>query len=42
MKEERNIFWGMVLLMGAAALIADRLGFLQGIGFWSVLLNICL
>lgn len=42
MKEERNIFWGMVLLMGAAALIAGRLGFLQGIGFWSVLLNICL
>lgn len=42
MKEERNIFFGMVMLMGAAALIAERFGFLQGIGFWPILLNICL
>ena len=33
MKEKGNIFGGMVLLMGAVALIANRLGFLEGVGF---------
>ena len=42
MKEKGNIFGGMVLLMGAVALIANRLGFLEGVGFWTILLNICL
>lgn len=36
---KRNIFWGIMLLLLAAALLASRLGYLEGIGFWPILLS---
>lgn len=42
MKRGKNIFWGVVFLLGAAALILSRFGYLKGIGFWSILWNIIL
>lgn len=38
----KNVFWGVALLAGAAALLLGRLGFLGGIGFWPVVFNIAL
>lgn len=42
MKGRKNVFWGIALLLGAAALLLGRFGFLEGIGFWSILFDICL
>lgn len=36
---KKNVFWGIVLLLLAASLLASRLGYLEGIGFWPVLLS---
>lgn len=41
-RKARNIFWGVLLLLGAAALVAGRLGYLGGMGLWSILLTVCL
>lgn len=38
----KKVFWGLVFLMGAAALLLNRFGFLRGIGFWSIVCNIFL
>lgn len=35
-----NVFWGIVLLLGAAAFLVSKLGILEGIGFWSILFTI--
>lgn len=35
-----KMFWGILFLLGAAAFLASRLGFLKGIGFWSVVFTI--
>lgn len=37
-----SVFWGVLLLLGAAAIIVSRLGYLEGIGIGSILLSICL
>lgn len=42
MEEKRDVFWGIALLMGAAALVLGKLGFLEGIGFWTILWSVCL
>lgn len=42
MKRGRNIFWGVLFLLGAVAVIISRLGYLQGLGFWSVLITVFL
>lgn len=42
MKGKRNVFWGMALLLGAVALLLGKFGYLEGIGFWSILFDICL
>ena len=42
MKEKRDLFGGILLLMGAAALVLGKLGFLEGIGFWTILWSVCL
>lgn len=42
MRRRKSIFWGTVLLLGAAALIMGRLGYLEGIGFWHILFSACL
>ena len=38
-KRKGNVFWGVLLLLSAAAVLVNRLGYLQGIGFWSILFN---
>lgn len=38
----KNVFWGIALLAGAAALLLNRLGLLGGIGFWPMVFNIAL
>lgn len=37
-----NKGWGILFLLGAAAFLASKLGFFEGIGFWSILLSIVL
>lgn len=37
---KKNVFWGIALLLLAAALLASRMGYLDGIGFWPILLSI--
>lgn len=36
---KKSIFWGIVLLLLAVALLARRLGYLEGIGFWPILFS---
>ena len=36
MKKER-IFWGVFLILGAVFILAAKLGFMQGIGVWSLI-----
>lgn len=38
----RSVFWGVLLLLGAAALVVGRLGYLEGIGVWSILFSVFL
>ena len=40
MRNHKNIFWGILFLLAACAVIAGRLGYLQGIGFWSILISV--
>ena len=35
----RKVFWGMVLILGAGALLANNLGLFGEIGFWSIFLS---
>lgn len=39
MKKER-IFWGIYLIMGAVFILAVKLGFMQGIGIWSLVFTL--
>ena len=41
-RQARNIFWGVLFLLGAVALVAGRLGYLGGIGVWNILVTLCL
>lgn len=38
----KSVFWGVLLLLGAAALVVGRLGYLEGIGFWTILFTLFL
>lgn len=40
MKKGRNVFWGMLFLIGAIILLIGSSGYLDGFGFWSVLISI--
>ena len=42
MKQGRKIFWGLMFILGALALLVVKLGYLEGIGFWSILFTIAL
>lgn len=42
MKQGRKIFWGIMFIIGALALIVGKMGYLEGIGFWSILITIAL
>lgn len=39
MKKER-IFWGIYLILGAVFILAVKLGFMQGIGIWSLVFTL--
>lgn len=39
---KKNIFWGIICLLAAVALIVNKLGFLQEMGFWSILFSVLL
>ena len=41
-RSTRSVFWGILLLLGAAALVVGRLGYLEGIGVWTILFSMCL
>lgn len=40
MNKGKNVFWGLLFLLGAIAVLAGRMGVFEGIGFWSVLVSI--
>ncbi len=40
MKNGRKIFWGVLFILGAVALLVGKLGYLGDFGFWSILLTI--
>lgn len=42
MKGKSSIFWGIMLVLGAVVLLVSRMGYLEGISFGSILLNIVL
>lgn len=42
MSRGRKIFWGMIFIIGALALLVVKMGYLEGIGFWSILFTIAL
>ena len=41
-RKTRNIFWGILFLLGALALLLGKLGYLNGMGFWSVFISVIL
>ncbi len=41
-KKKRKIMWGILLLLAAAALVVDKLGYLEEIGVWTVIFSVCL
>lgn len=41
-RRAKNVYWGVLLLLGAAALVVGKLGYLQGIGVWSIIFSVCL
>lgn len=42
MKTGRKVFWGILLLLGALALLVGRMGYFGGMSFWSILFSIAL
>ena len=42
MRGKNNIFWGIMLVLGAVLLLAGRMGYLEGISYGSILLNVAL
>lgn len=42
MNRFRKVFWGIMFLVGALALLVIKLGYLEGIGFWSILFTLAL
>ena len=41
-KQYKKIFWGVLFLLGAIALLLGRFGYLEGLNFWSVFFSIVL
>lgn len=41
-RRTRSVFWGVLLLLGAAAIVVGRLGYLEGVGMWSILFTVFL
>ena len=42
MKVKKNILWGIMFILAAVALIVNKLGYLQGMGFWNILFSVIL
>ena len=42
MNKIRKVFWGLMFILGALALLVAKLGYLEGIGFWSILFTVVL
>ena len=42
MKVRKNIFWGLAFILAAVALVVKKLGYLQGVGIWSILFSVIL
>lgn len=42
MKQGRKVFWGLMFILGALALIIGKMGFLEGFSFWSIVFSIAL
>ncbi len=40
MKRGKNIFWGILFVLAAAALLVGQLGYLENFGFWTILFTI--
>lgn len=40
MNKGRNIFWGVLFILGALAMLIGKLGYLEGFGFWNILFSI--
>lgn len=38
----KKVFWGIIFLLGALALLLGQLGYLGGLGFWSIFFSIVL
>lgn len=41
-RQHKKIFWGILFLLGAAALLIGGLGHLEGFSFWTILFSIAL
>lgn len=41
-KAAKNVFWGVLLLLGAAAMVVSKLGYLEDVGVWTILFTVCL
>lgn len=39
MRVRKNIFWGLAFILAAIALVVKKLGYLQGVGIWSILFS---
>lgn len=42
MKQGRKIFWGLMFVLGGVALIVSKMGFLEGLNFWSIVFTVAL
>lgn len=41
-KGVKNVFWGVLLLLGAAAMVVSKLGYLEDVGVWTIIFSVCL
>ena len=42
MKMRKNIFGGILFILAAVALVVNKLGYLQGMGFWNIVFSVVL
>lgn len=42
MRKKGDVFWGVVLVLGAVMILLSRFGYLEGIGIWKILCNVYL
>lgn len=41
-KGAKSVFWGVLLILGAAAIVVSKLGYLEDVGVWTILFSVCL